>query len=71
MKNVLDLSRDLSDVVGYMPHKLWGFLIKHFICPITIVLFALGLTRIIPMPRVLLLARLLGDTLAILSHLTK
>ena len=42
MKNVLDLSRDLSDVVGYMPHKLWGFLIKHFICPITIVLFALG-----------------------------
>ena len=42
MKNILDLSRDLSDVVGYMPHKLWAFLIKHFICPISIILFALG-----------------------------
>ncbi|KAL7528211.1 hypothetical protein ACHAWF_002478, partial [Thalassiosira exigua] len=42
MRNVMDLSRDLSEVVGWMPHAVWGFLIKHFIPPIIIILFALG-----------------------------
>ena len=41
MRNVTELTNDLSQVVGWMP-TVWGFLIKHFIPPILIVLFALG-----------------------------
>lgn len=41
MRNVLELTNDLSQVVGWMP-SVWGFLIKHFIPPVLIVLFALG-----------------------------
>jgi len=41
MKNVMDLRRDLSEVVGPMP-AIWAFLIKHFIPPIVLILFALG-----------------------------
>ena len=41
MRNVMDLRRDLSEVVGYMP-SVWGFLVKHFIPQCILILFALG-----------------------------
>jgi len=41
MKNIMDLKRDLSQVVGFMP-TIWAFLVKHFIPPIILILFALG-----------------------------
>ena len=41
LKNVMDLKNDLSEVVGYIP-SAWAFLVKHFIPPIILVLFALG-----------------------------
>ena len=40
-KNVMDLCNDLRPVVGFMP-AAWGFLIKHFIPPLIVILFALG-----------------------------
>lgn len=41
IRNVMDLRSDLSEVVGRMP-IVWAFLIKHFIPPIILILFALG-----------------------------
>ena len=42
MKNVMELSSDLSRVVGFLPQRAWSFLIKHFIPPILLILFFLG-----------------------------
>ena len=41
MKNVMELRSDLSGVVGFMPGA-WAFLVKHFIPPVILILFALN-----------------------------
>lgn len=40
-KNIDDYTKKLEEKVGHIP-SVWGFLIKHFIPPILLIMFALG-----------------------------